>query len=556
MATLVSVDGELASDDLQKSLMPALVGGLQVFRTMEQLREMFAPSDVTPQNRSSNLAEHTITTSSSSSTAPGNSWWPHLQGAFRGFHQRSSSPIRSQPQPNHRHHRRLYQHRPQQQYQDSNVHGTVANNSGSSKDHAAQQHLAQQQETESWAQVAATVAAGAVSRTLAQMAIHPLDTLKTRLQVSLCNPQLQMWRAVMYCSDTRPQALLAWARPAGLRDVYLGLAAAVAGTLPASAVYFTTEQAVRKWLGRTLQLDSEGAPCRLTASATAACLAALVRVPADVVKHRVQAYAYPSAIHAIRDILATKGPMGLYSGFGASMLRDAPELVIQFTVYRQLKSLLDHQKEKKSAGGGGAATAGGGLAESILLGGAAGAAAALTTTPLDVVRTQMLCGTAKSVAAALTATVRAGGPAALFNGLAPRLLQTTLCSAIFFTCFETSKARLGLLTAAATPLSSMAATSTPPPPPAAAVAASEQRTTATSSAPPPPPPQRWQSSVVVYGRRRSSGGGAAGAATWLNGAGVGGDLGPLAPVAAYAYAYVGAAAPLMTSGGALVDSRY
>ncbi|PNH04154.1 hypothetical protein TSOC_009718, partial [Tetrabaena socialis] len=301
---------------------------------------------------------------------------------------------------------------------------------------------------------AALVLAGAVSRTLAQVVIHPLDTLKTRMQVSLPTPQLQVWRAVMGCPATRGRALVAWAGPAGARDMFLGLGATLAGVLPASAVYFGAEAAVRGWMAETLSLDRESAPCRLVASAAAATLSAFIRVPADVLKHRVQAYAYPSVARAARDILATRGPGGLYTGFSATLLRDAPEIVIQFTAYATLKRLLEERRRQHSAvvgtaplasgsaAGGGGGAGGGGFVEHVVLGGAAGAAAALATTPLDVVKTQMQCGAASSVGSAVAGVLRAGGPAALLSGLAPRLLQTTICSAIFFTCFEASKARL------------------------------------------------------------------------------------------------------------------
>ncbi len=166
----------------------------------------------------------------------------------------------------------------------------------------------------------------------------------------------------------------------------------------------------------------------------------------------LQAYAYPSVLSATRDILSRHGARGLYAGFGATLLRDAPEFAVQFAAYAQLKKLREAAGAASGATAGagqdrGKANAGGGsgsssLAEHMMLGGAAGAVAALATTPLDVVKTQLQCGAAPSVAAAVRHVLRTAGPAGLFNGLAPRLLQTTLCSAIFFTLFESSKAHL------------------------------------------------------------------------------------------------------------------
>eukprot|EP00198_Chlamydomonas_reinhardtii_P005163 XP_001694499.1 mitochondrial carrier protein [Chlamydomonas reinhardtii] len=325
-----------------------------------------------------------------------------------------------------------------------------------------------------WLQ-AATVAAGAASRTLAQVAIHPLDTVKTRMQVSIPASQLQVWRAVMSCAATRRAALVAWAGPAGARDLFLGLSGAVGGTLPSAALFFATEAAARPALAGLLGCEADAAPARLLASAAAAAASALIRVPADVLKHRVQAYVYPSVTAAARDIVSRRGLAGLYAGFGATLLRDAPELVIQFTAYTQLKALLHKaananknnsanqntknissstssssgQQQQQQQVGGSAATAAA-MVEHLAVGGAAGAAAALATTPLDVIKTQLQCGGASTVGGAVANVLRASGgsPAALFAGLGPRLLQTTLCSALFFTCYEASKVRLGELAAA------------------------------------------------------------------------------------------------------------
>jgi hypothetical protein len=79
-------------------------------------------------------------------------------------------------------------------------------------------------------------------------------------QVRLPTPQLQVWRAVMTCPATRPHALAAWAGAAGARDLLLGLGAALAGTVPASALYFAAELRVRDWVAQTAGADRCGVP--------------------------------------------------------------------------------------------------------------------------------------------------------------------------------------------------------------------------------------------------------------------------------------------------------
>lgn len=100
----------------------------------------------------------------------------------------------------------------------------------------------------------------------------------------------------MSCAATRRAALVAWAGPAGARDLFLGLSGAVGGTLPSAALFFATEAAARPALAGLLGCEADAAPARLLASAAAAAASALIRVPADVLKHRVQVRAQMSCV--------------------------------------------------------------------------------------------------------------------------------------------------------------------------------------------------------------------------------------------------------------------
>lgn len=79
------------------------------------------------------------------------------------------------------------------------------------------------------------------------------------------------------------------------------------------------------------------------------------------------------------------------------------------------------------------------VVEDLIMGGAAGAAAAAVTTPLDVVKTVMMCSassrpTLRSASARVMAEGRGAAP--FFRGVGPRSLSNGLNSAIFFCFFE------------------------------------------------------------------------------------------------------------------------
>lgn len=75
----------------------------------------------------------------------------------------------------------------------------------------------------------------------------------------------------------------------------------------------------------------------------------------------------------------------------------------------------------------------------LLMGGAAGAAAAAATTPLDVVKTRMMCSASSRptiMQAAAGVLAEGSGWQAFFKGVGPRALSNGLNSAVFFCFFE------------------------------------------------------------------------------------------------------------------------
>jgi len=73
------------------------------------------------------------------------------------------------------------------------------------------------------------------------------------------------------------------------------------------------------------------------------------------------------------------------------------------------------------------------------MGGGAGAAAAAATTPLDVLKTRMMCSASSRptlLGAARSVLAEGEGMRAFFKGVGPRALSNGLNSAVFFCFFE------------------------------------------------------------------------------------------------------------------------
>jgi hypothetical protein len=73
-------------------------------------------------------------------------------------------------------------------------------------------------------------------------------------------------------------------------------------------------------------------------------VASIVRVPADTLKHRVQAYMHPNVFEAFRSVVTAEGIGGLYKGFWPTLLRDVPEIAIQFGVYEKLRGVVQAKR--------------------------------------------------------------------------------------------------------------------------------------------------------------------------------------------------------------------
>lgn len=66
-----------------------------------------------------------------------------------------------------------------------------------------------------------------------------------------------------------------------------------------------------------------------------AITSSLVRVPTDTIRHRVQAYLHTNVFEAGMCVVKREGLKGLYSGLGATIARDVPEIAIQFALYER-----------------------------------------------------------------------------------------------------------------------------------------------------------------------------------------------------------------------------
>lgn len=278
---------------------------------------------------------------------------------------------------------------------------------------------------------------GGIAGTTVDVALYPLDTIKTRLQSS--------------------QGFL---KSGGFKGVYKGLGAAALGSSPGASLFFCTYETLKTSL-RNQDLIALPLPITHMISASIAeIVACLIRVPTEVVKQRMQAGQGASINAVIQDVLSSNNKSNanhveshnvkfrniskFYSGFGITIMREIPFSLIQFPLYEFFKGLVSQHRRDRGFGDTSVHSY-----ESAMFGSLSGGIAAAATTPLDVLKTRMMLGSdAKGVPYlgvrdTLTRIMNEEGPRTLFSGVGPRVMWISIGGFVFFGAYEKAKSVLG-----------------------------------------------------------------------------------------------------------------
>lgn len=253
--------------------------------------------------------------------------------------------------------------------------------------------------------------AGALAGLAVDLSLYPLDTIKTRLQSA------------------------SGFRAAGaFSNLYQGVGSIALGSAPSSALFFLAYEFANDHLAQNIGQSFRG---HLLATTIGEVASSLLRVPADVVKSRLQiertsltdeSTGLWKAVKKIykedsgRHMISRCG--SFYAGWLSSLLREIPFGCIQFPLF-------EHLKEK--ALGPGQSIEELSLLTVALCGMIAGSCAGSLTTPLDVIKTRiMLAERGESgIFHVLRVIYREDGIGGFFKGVVPRTMWISLGGAIF-----------------------------------------------------------------------------------------------------------------------------
>ena len=264
--------------------------------------------------------------------------------------------------------------------------------------------------------------AGGMAGTTVDLALFPIDTLKTRLQ--------------------SPQGFV---KAGGFQGVYRGVMAAAAGSAPGAALFFGTYETMKPVIAN-LQNGYRGeasspALTHMIAASIGEAAACLVRVPTEVVKSKMQTNT--SGTSSLSDtfklVLAEKDGRafgsqlfgGLYRGYGITLMREVPFAFIQFPLYERLKVEWAKIQGFETT-----------PLQAASCGSFSGGIAAAVTTPLDVIKTRLMLGAdrngvkyhgAKDVVERI---LKEESKSVLLSGIQPRVMWISIGGFVFFGAYE------------------------------------------------------------------------------------------------------------------------
>lgn len=228
---------------------------------------------------------------------------------------------------------------------------------------------------------------GAASRVVKEIALHPLDTIRARIQSKGRkkgkNDSEKYDNGIMEDGDV---SLFA--------NVYDGLIPALIGGVPGGAIFFAVKDYSKGLLLNIFQMHKYEATIISVILANAPYW--LFRAPAETTKTKEQVFGSESGDGSDSSNNEKEGTINrikaFYGSYGANFAYAVPADVVKFVTYEYLKTSFGYSGKIE----GGAAAA---------LGSLSGAISQLVATPLDVIRTRVMLGSTQGVVGTAKAIV-------------------------------------------------------------------------------------------------------------------------------------------------------
>lgn len=272
--------------------------------------------------------------------------------------------------------------------------------------------------------------AGASAGLLESLTTYPTEYVKTRQQLP---PSLDTPRSMT--------AILAQAfrNGQGVRTLYSGASSFCTSNAAKSAVRFFVFDKVRSYTWRDPFTGKWSAASNLLAGLVAGAAEGVFVVTfgetlkTKMIENRTRPKheQFCGVVDAVRRIIKTDGPSGLYRGVVPVTLKQSSNAMVRFTSYNAIFNLLDIVSEGRMES-----------IKPVLAGASAGVVTVYATMPFDSIKTRLQATHSPAASmgtfACLTSMIRKEGIKSLWRGTTPRLMRLTVSQH----CLNTTRSAL------------------------------------------------------------------------------------------------------------------
>ncbi|EGR28927.1 mitochondrial carrier protein, putative [Ichthyophthirius multifiliis] len=204
--------------------------------------------------------------------------------------------------------------------------------------------------------------------------IHPLDTLKNKIQIQTQKSHLKDLKRHLLLQKTKETF-----KNEGIRGFYKGVGISSLGSVPAFSLFMTTYEWTKKKISQDNNILSKNKfVMHMICGFNAELVSCILWLPIDVIKERLQVqqniklYNYKNSINAAYVIIQKEGILGLYTGFGATLVSFGTSIALHFAFYEKLKEFFCENPDKIS------------FSQSSLLAGLAGIISSTLSNPFSI----------------------------------------------------------------------------------------------------------------------------------------------------------------------------
>ncbi|KAI9316725.1 mitochondrial carrier domain-containing protein [Dichotomocladium elegans] len=260
--------------------------------------------------------------------------------------------------------------------------------------------------------------ASSVAALIARVCTHPIDTIKTRLQIRNSSDHGGSQVSVV----------------GTIRSLYRGLPVTLLFSVPALSVYLTCYETTKASLhSRGGFFSQDGVLNHLISGCAAEVAAGTLFTPMEVMKNRLQTQRSHTAMSMAGHIWQTEGIPGFFRGYWMGLAVFVPHTMTYFAVYEQCKMIIDAAQLPLTA--------------YLLCSSIASTFGIMLSTPLDIVKTRWQVSAAEQGIAFRQGPVaiikhmwqQEGRWRAFTRGLGARIAWGIPTTAISMTVFELLK---------------------------------------------------------------------------------------------------------------------